>query len=36
METMFMQKFGGKNKEYYGIFESGLFEKYDARCTTVE
>ena len=25
METMFMQKFGGTNKEYYGIFESGLF-----------
>ena len=25
METMFMQNFGGTNKEYYGIFESGLF-----------
>ena len=24
METMFMQNFGGTNKEYYGIFESGL------------
>ena len=23
METMFMQNFGGTNKEYYGIFESG-------------
>ena len=23
-ETMFMQNFGGTNKEYYGIFESGL------------
>ena len=25
METMFKQNFGGTNKEYYGIFESGLF-----------
>ena len=24
METMSMQTFGGRNKEYYGIFESGL------------
>ena len=24
METMLMQNFGGTNKEYYGIFESGL------------
>ena len=24
METMFMQNFGGTNKEYYGIFETGL------------
>ena len=24
METMFVQNFGGTNKEYYGIFESGL------------
>ena len=24
METMFMQNFRGTNKEYYGIFESGL------------
>ena len=23
METMFMQNFGGRNKEYYGILESG-------------
>ena len=22
---MFMQNFGGTNKEYYGVFESGLF-----------
>ena len=26
METMFMQNFGGTNKEHYGIFESGLCE----------
>ena len=26
METMFMQNFGGTNKEHYGIFESGLLE----------
>ena len=25
METMFIQNFGGTNKEYYLIFESGLF-----------
>ena len=24
METMFVQNFGGTNKEYCGIFESGL------------
>ena len=24
METMFMQNFGGTNKEYYGIFESDV------------
>ena len=24
METMFMQNFGGTNKEYFGIFESSL------------
>ena len=24
LETMFMQHFEGTNKEYYGIFESGL------------
>ena len=24
MEIMFMQNFGGANKEYYGIIESGL------------
>ena len=32
METMFMQNFGGTNKEYYGIFESGLLKakvRYD-------
>ena len=23
MEATFMQKFGGTNKEYYGVFESG-------------
>ena len=28
METMFMQNFGGTKKEYYGIFESGLFTPY--------
>ena len=28
METMFMQNFGGANKEYYGIFESGLLGVY--------
>ena len=22
---MFMQNFGGTNKEYYGIFESGIY-----------
>ena len=27
METMFMQHFGRTNKEYYGIFESGLLER---------
>ena len=25
METMFMQNFGGRNNEYYSIFESGLY-----------
>ena len=25
METMFMQNFRRTNKEYYGIFESGLY-----------
>ena len=25
-ETMFMQNFGGTNKEYFGIFESGLLD----------
>ena len=24
METMFMQNFGGANKEYYGIIENDL------------
>ena len=24
MEKIFMQNYGGTNKEYYGIFESGL------------
>ena len=28
MKTMFMQNFGGTKKEYYGIFESGLFTPY--------
>jgi len=27
METIFMQNFGGTNKEYYGIFETGLLFK---------
>ena len=27
METMFRQNFGGTNKEYHGIFESGLLIK---------
>jgi len=27
LETMLMQNFGGTNKAYYGIFESGLREK---------
>ena len=29
METMFVRNFGGTNKEYYGIFESGLFVTTD-------
>ena len=28
METMQRQNFGGTNKEYYGIFESGLLTIY--------
>ena len=28
METMFMQNFGRTNKEYYGIFESGLLRSF--------
>ena len=28
METVFMQNFGGTNKDYYGIFESGLLTIY--------
>ena len=27
METMFVQNFGGTNKEYHGIVESGLLIK---------
>ena len=27
MDTMFTQNFGGTNKEYHGIFESGLLIK---------
>ena len=27
METMFMQDFLRTNKEYYGIFESGLYSR---------
>ena len=27
MDTMFRQNFGGTNKEYHGIFESGLLIK---------
>ena len=27
MKTMFTQNFGGTNKEYYSIFESGPFQK---------
>ena len=27
MKTKFTQNFGGTNKEYYGIFESGPFQK---------
>ena len=30
METIFMQKFGGTNKEYYGIFESCLLNNFPA------
>ena len=30
METIFMQNFGETNKEYYGIFESGLLGVYSA------
>ena len=33
METMFMQNFGGTNKEYYGIFESGLLDRTTALTT---
>ena len=32
METIFMQNFGGTNKEYYGIFESGLLCLWILRC----
>ena len=28
METMFMQNFGGTNKEYQGIFESGILQSW--------
>ena len=29
MKTMLMQNLGGTNKEYYGIFRTGLLDMYD-------